>query len=188
MVGCIRERNLNSEASHVKHFQLFWHVYVLWLGVSPWKFSPTVKGSRCQGHSLTEIKTFLSIKVIRHNAITQCASGNAWADVSRSSIRFTYSSVAHHIGPCICHKSQTYTWNDVIPYKGRMIRVFCSFVVSKVPGIARYKILDIFSPKQSRVNERPSTGGFRIRLTRSKLPQLLCVGICQQLRFCPAGT
>ena len=37
--------------------------------------------------SLTEIKTFLSIKVIRYNAITQCASGNAWADVSRSSIR-----------------------------------------------------------------------------------------------------
>ena len=32
-------------------------------GVSPWKFSPTVKGSRCQGHSLAEIKTFLSIKV-----------------------------------------------------------------------------------------------------------------------------
>ena len=57
----------------------YWHVYVLWLGVSPWNFSPTVKGSRCQGHSLTEIKTFLSIKVIRHNAITQCASGNAWA-------------------------------------------------------------------------------------------------------------
>ena len=73
--------------------------------------------------SLTEIKTFLSIKVIRHNAITQCASGNAWAGVSRSSIRFTYSSVGRHIGPCICHNSQTYTWNDVIPYKGRIIRV-----------------------------------------------------------------
>ena len=70
--------------------------------------------------SLTEIKTLLSIKVIRHNAITQCASGNAWADVSR----FTYPSVARHIGPCICHNSQTYTWNDVILYKGRMIRVF----------------------------------------------------------------
>ena len=55
----------------------FCHVYVLWLGVSPWKVSPTVKGSRCQGHSLTEIKPFLSIKVKRHNAITQCASGNA---------------------------------------------------------------------------------------------------------------
>jgi len=100
-----------------------WPVYVLWLAVSPWKFSPTVKGSRCQGHSLTEIKTFLIVKVIRHNAITQCTSGNAWADVSRSSIRFTYSSIARHIGPCICHNSQTYTWNDVIPYKGRMIRV-----------------------------------------------------------------
>jgi len=48
----------------------------------------------------------------------------AWSDVSRSSIRFTYSSVARHIGPCICHNSQTYTWNDVIPYKGRMICVF----------------------------------------------------------------
>jgi len=48
----------------------------------------------------------------------------AWSDVSRSSIRFTYYSVARHIGPCICHNSQTYTWNDVIPYKGRMIRVF----------------------------------------------------------------
>ena len=48
----------------------------------------------------------------------------AWFDVSRSSIRFTYSSVARHIGPCICHNSQTYTWNDVIPYKGRTIRVF----------------------------------------------------------------
>jgi len=23
-----------------------------------------------------------------------------------------------------CHNSQTYTWNDVIPYKGRMIRIF----------------------------------------------------------------
>ena len=64
------------------------------------------------------------MKVIPHNAITQCASGNTWADVSRSSIRFTYSSVARHIGPCICPNSQTYTWNDVIPYKGRMIRVF----------------------------------------------------------------
>ena len=79
--------------------------------------------------SLThEIKTFLSMKVIRHNAMTQCASDNAWADVSRSSIRFTYSSVARHIGPCICHNSQTYTWNDVIPYKGRMIRVICTNV------------------------------------------------------------
>jgi hypothetical protein len=68
--------------------------------------------SRCHG------------QVIRHNAITQCASGNAWADVSRSLIRFTYSSVARHIEPCICHNSQTYTWNDVIPYKGRIIRVF----------------------------------------------------------------
>ena len=48
----------------------------------------------------------------------------AWSDVPRSSIRFTYSSVARHIGPCICHNSQTYTWNDVIRYKGRMIRVF----------------------------------------------------------------
>ena len=48
----------------------------------------------------------------------------ASSDVSRSSIRFTYSSVARHIGPCICYNSQTYTWNDVIPYKGRMIRVF----------------------------------------------------------------
>ena len=46
------------------------------------------------------------------------------SDVSRSSIRFTYYSVARHIGPCICHNSQTYTWNDVIPYKGRMIRAF----------------------------------------------------------------
>jgi hypothetical protein len=101
-----------------------WHVYVLWLGSisqgrvnRQWIF-------RCQGHSLTEIKTFLSIKVIRHNAITDCASGNAWADVSRSSIRFTYSSVARHIEPCICPNSQTYTWNDVIPHKGRMIHVF----------------------------------------------------------------
>jgi len=51
----------------------------------------------------------------------------AWSDVSRSSIRFTYSSVARHIGPCICHNSQTYTWNDVIPYKGKMIRVFRRF-------------------------------------------------------------
>jgi len=50
----------------------------------------------------------------------------AWSDVSRSSIRFTYSSVARQIGPCICHNSQTYTWKDVIPYKGRMIRVFLS--------------------------------------------------------------
>ena len=50
----------------------------------------------------------------------------AWSDVSRSSIRFTYSSVARHIGPCICHNSQTYTWNDVIPYKERIIRVFFS--------------------------------------------------------------
>jgi len=48
----------------------------------------------------------------------------AWSDVSHSSIRFTYSSVARHIGPCICHNSQTYTWNDVIPYKEIMIRVF----------------------------------------------------------------
>ena len=48
----------------------------------------------------------------------------AWSDVSRSSIRFTYSSVARHIGPCICHNSQAYTWNDVIPYKGRMILLF----------------------------------------------------------------
>jgi len=48
----------------------------------------------------------------------------AWSDVSRSSIRFTYSSVGRHIGACICHNSQTYIWNDVIPYKGRMIRVF----------------------------------------------------------------
>ena len=108
-------------------FHFCWHVYVLWLGVSQWKLSPTVKGSRCQGHSLTEIKTFLSIKVLRHNAITPCASGNAWADVSRSSIRFTSSSVARHVGPCICHNSQTYTSNDVIPYKGRTIRVFFSF-------------------------------------------------------------
>jgi len=30
---------------------------------------------------ITEIKTFLSIKVIRHNAITQCASNNAWAAI-----------------------------------------------------------------------------------------------------------
>ena len=51
----------------------------------------------------------------------------AWSDVSRSWIRFTYSSVARHIGPCICHNSQTYTWNDVIPYKGKMIRVFRRF-------------------------------------------------------------
>jgi hypothetical protein len=47
----------------------------------------------------------------------------AWSNVLRSWIRFTYSSLARHIGPCICHNSQTYTWNDVIPYKGRMIRV-----------------------------------------------------------------
>ena len=95
--------------SYTKMYLLvFWHVYVLWLAVSPWKFSPTVKWSRCQGHSLTEIKTSLSIKIKRHNAITQWASGNAWADVSRSSIRFTYSSVARHIGPCVCHNSQTY--------------------------------------------------------------------------------
>jgi len=59
----------------------FWHVYVLWLVISPWKFSPTVKESRCQGHSLTEIETFLSIKAIRHNAITQCVSGNTWAAI-----------------------------------------------------------------------------------------------------------
>jgi len=48
----------------------------------------------------------------------------AWSDIWRSLIRFTYYSVPCHIGPCICHNSQTYTWNDVIPYKGRMIRVF----------------------------------------------------------------
>ena len=101
-----------------------WHVYVLWLGSISQGRVNRQWISRCQGHSLTEIKTFLSIKVIRHNAITDCASGNAWADVSRSSIRFTYSSVARHIEPCICHNSQTYTWNDVIPHKGRMIRVF----------------------------------------------------------------
>jgi len=51
----------------------------------------------------------------------------AWSDVSRSSIRFTYSSFARHVGPCIRHNSQTYTWNNVIPYKGRMIRVFTDF-------------------------------------------------------------
>ena len=57
----------------------------------------------------------------------------AWSDVSRSSIRFTYSSVARHIGPCICHNSQTYTWNDVIPYKGRTIHVFSSSVGATAP-------------------------------------------------------
>jgi len=130
---------------------VLWHVYVLWLGVSPWKFSPTVKGSRSQGHSLTEIKTFLSIKVIRHNAITQCASGNAWSDVSRSSIRFTYSSVARHIGSCICHNSQTYTWNDVIPYKGRIIRVFsskgpkCLFQIKEMGEPVHYIIIIIYT-------------------------------------------
>jgi len=62
-------------------------------------------------------------------------------------------------------------------------QLFCSFKVSKVSGIDRYKIT-----KQSWVDERPSTREFWICLTRSKLPHLLCVGICQQLRFCSANT
>ena len=53
----------------------------------------------------------------RHNAITQCASGNAWADISRSSIRITYSSVTRHIGPCICHTIRHIRGNDVIPLR-----------------------------------------------------------------------
>jgi hypothetical protein len=58
----------------------------------------------------------------------------AWSDVLRSSIRFTYSSVARHIGPCICHNSQAYTWNDVIPYKGRMICVVLCLLLLYVTG------------------------------------------------------
>jgi len=54
-------------------------------------------------------------------------------------------------------------------------QLFCSFTVSEVSGIDRYKILDIFSPKQSWVGQRPSKREFRIRLTRSKPTQLLCV-------------
>ena len=77
----------------------------------------------------------------------------AWSDVSHSSIRFTYSSVARHIGPCICHNSQTYTWNDVIPYKGRMIRIFfyeMKFVCSSENYLAAFQELnDICSLKTS---------------------------------------
>ena len=57
----------------------------------------------------------------------------AWSDVSRSSIRSTYSSFARHMGPCICYNFQTYTWNDVIHYKGRMIRVFFTLSQQMTP-------------------------------------------------------
>jgi len=67
----------------------------------------------------------MNIVLIYHICdIIKCMRKYAWSNVSRSLIRFTYSSVARHIGPCICHNSQTYTWNDVIPHTGRMIRVF----------------------------------------------------------------
>ena len=59
----------------------------------------------------------------------------AWSDVSRSSIRFTYSSVARHIGPCICHNSHTYTWNDVIPYKRRMISILLLLLLLNISAV-----------------------------------------------------
>ena len=45
-----------------------------------------------------------------------------------------YSSVARHIKPCMCHRSKTYTWNDVILVKRSMIRVFFYRVTFKLLG------------------------------------------------------
>ena len=75
---------------------------------------------------ITSIR-YMNIVLIYHICdVIKRISKYAWSDASRSSIRFTYSSVARHFGPCICHNSQTYTWNYVFPYKGRMIRVLSS--------------------------------------------------------------
>jgi len=87
------------------------------------------------GRNITSIR-YMNIVLIFHICdVIKLMRKYAWSDVSRSSIRFTYSSVARHIGPCMRHNSQTYTWNDVIPYKGRMIRVL---LVSSVVSIRKF--------------------------------------------------
>ena len=103
---------------------------------------------QCVGRNIITSIRYMNIVLIYHICdVIKRMRKYAWSDVSRSSIRFTYSSVARHIGTCICHNSQTYTWNDVIPYKGRMIRVFLALCS------------DCFIPKQ-RVHGRHYQGGW----------------------------
>ena len=74
------------------------------------------------GRNIIASIRYMNIVIIYHICdVIKRMRKYAWSDVSRSSIRFTYSSVGRHNRPCICHNSQTCTWNDVIPYKGRMI-------------------------------------------------------------------